>query len=203
MRSSEACYIMRMAEIIMVTGDARPDGYSDEKIREDLLIISERIEALFSPSVDEYQIDWVDFCEGDNPCLSYPPCADHKSVRIQLVGPALNDANFARFQLAHELVHCLSPSGGPTATIIEEGAATWFQVYHNRRYVHENIVVNGSSYVSVLNTYNQLLAHCDNPFGKLRTVEPRAYLFNTETFLRAGIFIKKSHRAHLLKSFVL
>lgn len=192
---------MRIAEVVKVTGDTRPDDCSDEKIREDLLIISERIEALFGPSVDEYQIDWVDFCKDDNPCLAYPPCADHKSVRIQLVGPALENTNFARFQLAHELVHCLSPSGGSNATIIEEGAATWFQVYHNRRYVHENIVVNDPSYVSALNKYNQLLAHCDNPFGKLRAVEPRAYLFNAETFLKAGVFLKKSFRAHLLKPF--
>ena len=194
---------MRIAEIIKVTGDIRPDGYSDEKVREDLVIISERIEAQFGPSVDEYQIDWIDFCKGGNPCLSYPPCADHKSIRIQLVGPALQSADFARFQLAHELVHCLSPSGGPNAAIIEEGAATWFQVYHNRKYVHENIVVNDPSYASVLNSYNQLLAHCDNPFGKLRAVEPHAYLFNTETFLKAGIFLKKSFRAHLLKPFSL
>lgn len=192
---------MRMAEKIKVTGDVRPEGYSDKMIRDDLIIISERIESLFGPAVNEYQIDWVDFCIGDNPCLSYPPCADHKSVRIQLVGPALENDNFARSQLAHELVHCLSSSGGPNAAIIEEGAATWFQVYHNRKYAHENIVVNDPSYASVLNSYNHLLAHCDNPFGKLRAVEPRAYLFNTETFLEAGIFIKKSFRAHLLKPF--
>ena len=98
---------MRIAEIIKVTGDIRPNGYSDEKVREDLVIISERIETLFGPSVDEYQIDWVDFCKGDN------------------------------------------------------------------------------------------------PFGKLRAVEPHAYLFNTETFLKAGIFLKKSFRAHLLKPFSL
>lgn len=63
--------------------------------------------------------------------------------------------------------------------------------------------MNDPSYASVLNSYNQLLAHYDNPFGKLRAVESHAYLFNTETFLKAGIFLKKSFRAHLLKPFSL
>lgn len=38
------------------------------------------------------------------------------------------DKNKSLFQLSHEAVHCLFPSGSRKATVLEEGMATWFSL---------------------------------------------------------------------------
>ena len=61
---------------------------------------------------------------GEIPHVWYP--GNSKTVSIMLTESARNDPRRAIFQLAHEIVHLLAPTGGRKAPVIEEGIATIF-----------------------------------------------------------------------------
>lgn len=61
---------------------------------------------------------------GDTPCIWYP--GNCKNVAIRLTDTAALEPARALFQLAHETVHLLSPTGSETGLVAEEGLATLF-----------------------------------------------------------------------------
>jgi hypothetical protein len=65
----------------------------------------------------------VDFSDGA-PCIWYP--GSNKNVVISLDRSASKDIYKAYFQLAHEVIHILSPTGISNALVVEEGLATIF-----------------------------------------------------------------------------
>jgi len=73
----------------------------------------------------EYTILGVEFSE-TGPQVWYP--GDCKNVAIQLDKDALTDPIRAYYQLAHESIHLLSPTGGRNASVLEEGLATSFAI---------------------------------------------------------------------------
>lgn len=72
-----------------------------------------------------YTVLGVEFVE-DGPRLWYPNFGARHDVVIQLGLECLTDAARACYELAHECVHLLSPTGANDATMLEEGLATWF-----------------------------------------------------------------------------
>lgn len=54
-----------------------------------------------------------------------------KRVVICLTQDALGDEVLQRWQLAHEVVHLLSPSGPQTTSVLEEGLASYNQFVHS------------------------------------------------------------------------
>jgi len=63
----------------------------------------------------------------DIPRLWYP--GKRHSVIVQLAPSAATDVARACYQLAHEAVHLLAPSGGGPATNLEEAVACYFAAY--------------------------------------------------------------------------
>jgi hypothetical protein len=59
---------------------------------------------------------------GPRPGIWYPGNCGHVSIRLS--DSARNDPQRALYQLAHEAIHLLSPTGGQHAPTIEEGLAT-------------------------------------------------------------------------------
>lgn len=66
----------------------------------------------------------VDVGTDDDPHIFYPAFGQ-KRVYINL-GKEVATPIQAMYQLAHEVIHLLNPSGGSTASVLEEGVATWF-----------------------------------------------------------------------------
>ncbi len=80
-------------------------------------------ESTYGPRDRDWTPIGIEFC-GNTPKVWYP--GDRKHVAIQLTISACQNPRRALFQLAHEVIHLLSPSGNRSAKVIEEGLATVF-----------------------------------------------------------------------------
>ena len=81
-------------------------------------------EERFGPRDKDYTILGIEFVDGI-PQIWYPSNCKH--IAIQLGIECMNDNSQACFQLAHEAIHLLSPTGEPkNATVLEEGLAALF-----------------------------------------------------------------------------
>lgn len=125
---------------------------------------------LYGSRDQSYTLIGVEFSE-DGPQLWYPE--NIRNVVIQLSIACLTEPYRAMYQLAHECVHLLSPSGGRNATVLEEGLATHFQ----EMYVRE---VSGQagwhsvmpSYKAARDTVERLLGLDREAVKRLRERQP-------------------------------
>ena len=78
-----------------------------------------------------YTILGIEFAQ-DGPQIWYP--GNSKHIVIQLGLKSLDEPVRASYQLAHECIHLLSPTGGRNATVLEEGLATYF----SQQYIYKN-----------------------------------------------------------------
>ena len=85
-------------------------------------------EELFGKRDYSYTPIGVEFYDGENPMVWYPGNCKHVAIRLK--ASAENDGRQALYQLAHETVHLLSPTGGENANNLEEGVATWFSNHY-------------------------------------------------------------------------
>ena len=102
-----------------------------------------------------YTLLGFEFC-GDVPKLWYPGNCRH--VVIQLTQSCLTDLILACYQLAHECVHLLSPSGGSHANIFEEGLATQFAHRYVQDTFHFDMPATLPSYQAARLLVERLLA---------------------------------------------
>ena len=80
-------------------------------------------EELFGARDCSYTILGIEFGP-DNSRIWYPESRRH--IIIQLALPAATNISQACYQMAHETVHLLAPSGGRNANNFEEGVACYF-----------------------------------------------------------------------------
>jgi hypothetical protein len=86
----------------------------------------EEAEAQFGSRDRSFTILGIEFNDGPNR-LVYPN-THHDQIVIQLSIEARYHRDQALFQLAHETVHVLAPVDVGTATVLEEGLATYFSL---------------------------------------------------------------------------
>ena len=84
-------------------------------------------EELFGPRDPSHTILGIEFVS-DNPKIWYPGGRQH--IIIQLNYSAATDVAEAYYQMAHEAVHLLAPTGGSYSTNLEEGIACYFADYY-------------------------------------------------------------------------
>ena len=84
-------------------------------------------EELFGPRDYSYTLLGIEFGP-DNPRIWYPE--DRRHIIIQLSLRAATNMSQACYQMAHETVHLLAPSGGRNASNFEEGVACYFAAYY-------------------------------------------------------------------------
>ena len=159
-------------------------------------------EALFGERDKVWTILGVEiYMEGEFPQNWYPGGNERKHIVFQLISPADIDEVSANYQLAHEVIHSLSPKIGTEANVLEEGVATWFAKY----YVKKNFnVLRGEgreSYKNAREKVEKLLVVDENAIKKLRAVEPCFKKMTVDTFERAGLFHDKELIGELLTSF--
>lgn len=84
---------------------------------------------LFGVRDVSYTILGIEFVQ-DNPRIWYP--GNRRNIVVQLDPLAATDMSQACYQLAHETVHLLAPSGDNQGINFEEGVACYFAAYYMR-----------------------------------------------------------------------
>ena len=127
------------------------------------------------------------------------------NIVIQLNTNAINDEVLAHYQLAHEVVHLLAPSGARGAPVIEEGLATMY----SENYLSANYGItdyskftNLDSYIEAARLVRELLAFDPEAIRKLRDIEPSFKKMSLDTFAEAGLDYTKGKITKLVASFV-
>ena len=105
-----------------------------------------------------------------HPGTWYPGNRQH--IVIQLGIECTQDMVQAIYQLAHEVIHLLSPSGASTANNLEEGLATWFSEDYCRRATGQTIRAEVPSYQKASDLVRQVLEQHPDCIRKMRESEP-------------------------------
>ncbi len=190
-------------EDFQVHGNVRPEGYSDEMILNDVRRISVDVEKRFGPAVNEWALGGIAFDTVEEQPFLFYPYSRPRTVIIRLVGPALTSIDFARFQLAHELVHCINPSGGDLANVLEEGMAACFQQSYSTRVLKGRVRLGDKKYIAARRMFNQFVkkSKVRDPVVRLRGVEPYLYKITHESFVTADIVLPSELEKTLLMKF--
>ena len=96
-------------------------------------------EELFGPRDSSYTIHAIEFVP-DGPYIFYPlndGSIKRPHIIIRLGDLAAKDMSQACYQMAHETVHLLAPSGGRNANNFEEGVACYFAAYYMKRKLNQ------------------------------------------------------------------
>lgn len=150
------------------------------------------LEGRYGPRDKSWTLLGVEFCE-HGPDIWYPGGNDSpppKHIAIRLSPAAFRDYKEAMYQLSHECVHLLAPSGGKNAPVMEEGLAKLYSMeIIERRCGHPSGQGYGSAsaYDLAAGYVRQLLQIDGNAIRKLRDKEPAFYKMTEATFTEAGL----------------
>lgn len=125
-------------------------------------------ELLFGPRDKNYFFAGFEFCE-EGPQLWYPGNCMH--VVMQLNINAISNAGLSAYQLSHEVIHLLSPTGGRNANNLEEGLAQYFSEYFSNKIGYPNITCTILSYAAARDHVLELLNKDKDAIKKLRLIE--------------------------------
>jgi len=147
-----------------------------------------------------YTILGVEFTTDDNPQVWYPQNCNH--IIIQITTTCLADMNQAVFQVAHEVIHCLSPSGGRNANVLEEGLACYFSIEYTKMNGHGIQSYGRPSYQEALTLVEQLLAIDKESIKKARLIQPILSLITKETLMSINSNITNELADKLTNKFI-
>lgn len=141
------------------------------------------VEARYGPRDRSYTVLGIEFGPG-NPQLWYPGNRDH--IVVQLDANALDNRDLALFQLAHECVHLLAPTGSAIAPVLEEGLATVYSEDYVRRETGRSVSPDVPSYAHAALLVRRLLQIDSTAIRKLRVLEP-SFVRMTPTHIQAVV----------------
>jgi len=152
-------------------------------------------ESRFGPRDKSYTVLGVEFIRGIPQCW-FPGSCGH--VVVQLTMECLQEPDRACFQLAHETIHLLSPTGGRNANVLEEGLAAHFQTWYMDNHYpadwpHSGIDWNRfecESYAEAKRLAEQLLALDPDVIRRLRVEQPVISRITTEAIANACLGLK-------------
>lgn len=121
-----------------------------------------------------------EFVDG-NPTTWYP--GNRRHIVIQLGKACLSDFNRAIYQLSHEVIHLLAPTGSSGANNLEEGLATWFSEDYCRRATGQTIKAGLSCYQRASDLVQQMIEENPTCIKSMRQEEP-SFLNITEQIVR-------------------
>lgn len=160
-------------------------------------------EELFGERDKAWTILGVEICVGgEAPQNWYPGERWRKNIIFQLVSPAEKDIVNAHYQLAHEVVHALSPEIDSVANVLEEGLATWFARYYVREHFKVDVHEGLESYRMARERAECLLAVDRASIKKLRSIEPCFKKMGQVTFEKAGLLFDAELMEKLTAKFV-
>jgi hypothetical protein len=128
-------------------------------------------ECRYGKRVNKWTILGIEFREEGLPQLWYP--GDCGNVVVQLTVACLNDLPWACYQMAHESIHLLSPSGGRYGTALEEGLADIYSsVYMKEKFDDASWRSGNARYELASGRVRQFLSSCPDAIRVLRRREP-------------------------------
>lgn len=136
----------------------------------DILSIAEHY---FGERNKEYSIIGIEIeINTEQPYIWYPTNdLNSKHLIIRITENCINNMNEAIFEVAHECVHCLCPTSGKNATILEEGLATWFSIHYTSR-LGINIQPSIQNYQKAYELVSDLLKYDFDIIKKARKQSP-------------------------------
>jgi hypothetical protein len=115
-----------------------------------------------------YTILGIEF-GGERPGIWYP--GNRKQVSVRLSMMACSDPSQAYFQLAHEVIHLLSPTGGGGTIVLEEGLAHLFSTEMSAGHgTHYNSSI--PAYENAASLLRPLLGNDPDFIRNVRQIEP-------------------------------
>lgn len=143
------------------------DRAYEQELLNELLKIVEEAELLFGPRNRSYELlaPRITECGYGHPFI-YP----FRKIRIYLTSHSKN-RQAALYQLSHEAIHILSPTR-ISATVLEEGLATYFSHQYMRRVYGLNFEVPNQRYGAAMRAVSRLLAKNELLISELRVREP-------------------------------
>lgn len=147
-----------------------------------------------------YTILGVEFTTNGNPQIWYPGNCKHLS--IQITENCMNDLNHAVFQVAHEAVHCLCPTGNQNASVLEEGLANLFSIIYCKENGHgNNWSANVQKYTDANNLVERLLDIDSEIIKKLRSIEPTISKIDKDLIIKVNPAISSELAEQLTRKF--
>lgn len=165
----------------------RIDGGYSWTIISKLRIIINTAETRYGKRDYSYTILGIELTEEDCPRIWYP--GNCKDIIIQITNDCLNNMDKAVFQVAHEVIHCLSPTNMSKTNVLEEGLATLFSAHCVPENYWENYLAHLASkpeypeYIDAYNLVKDFLSVDPNIIKKLREIEPTISLINKDLIL--------------------
>jgi len=138
-------------------------------------------EQLFGERDKNYTVLGIEFIGENNPPRIWYP-GNRKHVVIQLTKASLYDEFQALYQLAHETVHLLAPSGHNNSSILEEGIATYFSEYYMSKLGQSNWKSTKQTLIDALDLARKLLSIDHEIIYKVRKIEPSISNLTKEHF---------------------
>lgn len=158
-------------------------------------------ELMFGPRTSEYEYVGVELNESGPPRVWYP---HNKYIIIQVTPSTANNTTQAIFQIAHEVIHVLSPNGRATTNNLEEGLASYFSKMVTERDTGDtSYALNSlqlSKYLKPLELVENLLAIDPDSIKKLRVIQPKLSDITTKDFLDAGLQVPRDLIDELLRT---
>lgn len=129
-------------------------------------------EELFGARNKQFTILGIEFNDS-GPRIWYPKSKEN--IVIQLSLEALNSETLALYQLAHECIHLLSPSGSANANVLEEGLAVYFSWWYLKEALglDGKNVTNSDAYKTAGLLVEKLLHLNPEFFLQVRSSHPR------------------------------
>jgi hypothetical protein len=124
-------------------------------------------EGLYGERGRSYTILGVEF-GGAVPQVWFPGACGH--IIIQITPECAVDMSRACYQMAHEAIHLLSPTGGAHANTFEEGLAAHFSARYVQEHLNANWHAGASPYQAACQLIDQLHAIDPDAIRKLRQV---------------------------------
>lgn len=157
-------------------------------------------ETLYGARTNDFEYVGLELNEAGPPKVWYPW---NKYIVIQVSQSTANDTRQAIFQIAHEVVHVLSPNGQPTTNNLEEGLATYFSKIVTDRDSGDNSYATNSiqttKYFKPYELVEKLLTADPDAIKKLRKFQPVIGSITKQNFIDAGIILEDDIIDELIK----
>ncbi len=128
-------------------------------------------EKLYGERDSSYTILGVEVSDDTVSQIWFPGNCKH--IAVQITENCLNDLSQAVFQVAHEVIHLLSPVKFGETTVLEEGLATLFSIEYPRdNSFGDKVPLSGKNYMTAYTSVQKLLQIDPLIIKKMRESEP-------------------------------
>jgi hypothetical protein len=157
------------------------DGGFSWSITTKLGDIIQTAETLFGHRDKSYSILGVEVTDSQQPQIWFP--GNRKDISIQITTECIYDMNRAVYQAAHEVIHCLSPTGQNAANVLEEGLACYFSIYYTSLNNHGSWNCASLKYARAQSLFEKLNIIVPDIVRKVRQIQPIISLITVEDLL--------------------